>query len=63
MKILAGGQLCCILRPTKRDHFELVGQAYVHGLMDGEAVGEKKARGVDLDSDLPRSDWRDIHLV
>jgi len=63
VKILAGGQLCCILRPTKRDHFELVGQAYVHGLMDGEAVGEKKARGVDLDSDLPRSDWRDIHLV
>jgi len=28
---------------TKRDHyFELVGEAYVHGMMDGEAFSREK---------------------
>jgi hypothetical protein len=47
----------------KRDHFELVGHAYVHGLMDGEAVGEKTSDWLNLGPGLPRKDWTDVYLV
>jgi len=26
---------------SRRDHFELIGECYVHGIMNGEAIGEK----------------------
>ncbi|KAK5744570.1 hypothetical protein LTR17_001965 [Elasticomyces elasticus] len=36
--ILAGGKVPFILRPKVNGRFELVGEAYVHGIMHGEAV-------------------------
>lgn len=36
-----------ILRPCPdSDEYEMVGLAYVHGIMDGEAVEKNKAEGV-----------------
>jgi hypothetical protein len=35
--VLAGGDFCLVLRP-KGDYFELVGEAYVHGVMRGELM-------------------------
>lgn len=44
--VLAGGDLCYILRPvtdSATPPFELTGADYVHGLMDGEAVDAAEA--------------------
>ncbi len=41
--ILAGGRVPYILRPAGDQEYELVGEAYVHGIMHGEVV--KTARG------------------
>ncbi len=41
--ILAGGKVPLVLRPvsgSQLDTFELVGDCYIHGVMDGEAVVE-----------------------
>jgi hypothetical protein len=35
--LLAGGQVFYVLRPHD-DHFRFIGESYVHGLMDGEAM-------------------------
>ncbi|KAM0796847.1 heterokaryon incompatibility protein-domain-containing protein [Usnea florida] len=37
--ILLGGDTPFVLRPKGRDEWELVADAYVHGIMDGEAMG------------------------
>ena len=36
--ILLGGDTPFVLRPKGRDEWELVADAYVHGIMDGEAM-------------------------
>lgn len=43
--VLLGGQLPFILRQIE-DHFVLVGEAYVHGIMDGEAMKLRKTEGL-----------------
>ncbi|EPE33782.1 hypothetical protein GLAREA_06795 [Glarea lozoyensis ATCC 20868] len=41
--LLEGGRVPFILRPTGNENqFEMVGDAYVHGIMDGEAWDEGK---------------------
>lgn len=35
--VLHGGDVLYVLRPVE-DHFELIGESYVHGAMDGEFV-------------------------
>ncbi|KAH8745951.1 heterokaryon incompatibility protein-domain-containing protein [Hyaloscypha finlandica] len=45
--ILAGGKFPLVLRPSPESQpntFELVGDCYVHGVMDGEAVTERTQR-------------------
>jgi hypothetical protein len=45
--ILAGGKVPLVLRPlpeSQPNTFELVGDCYVHGVMDGEAVTERTQR-------------------
>ncbi|PMD57267.1 uncharacterized protein K444DRAFT_483861, partial [Hyaloscypha bicolor E] len=45
--ILAGGKVPLVLRPlpeSQPNTFELVGDCYVHGVMDGEAVTEPTQR-------------------
>jgi hypothetical protein len=41
--VLLGGSLCFILRP-RGDFFEMIGEAYIQGLMDGQAI-EKDEEG------------------
>ncbi|KAI1174402.1 heterokaryon incompatibility protein-domain-containing protein [Nemania sp. FL0916] len=38
--VLLGGQMMYALRPTTGGHHEFVGECYVHGLTDGEALKE-----------------------
>jgi len=43
--LIYGGQVLYILRPTAEGRYKLVGECYLHGLMDGEGfalVGEEK---------------------
>ena len=40
--VLFGGQMPLVLRP-KREFFELIGEAYVYGIMDGEAMQDLEA--------------------
>jgi hypothetical protein len=42
--ILVGGQLPFVLRKV-HSHYILIGEAYVHGIMDGEAVAESRIIG------------------
>lgn len=50
--ILAGGAVPFILRPRSTgEHHEFIGDAYVHGVMDGEALTNRDA-----------SDWIKFHL-
>jgi hypothetical protein len=46
--VLKGGNCPMVLRVNESDsHFSLIGEAYIHGIMDGEAIadlGEKKTR-------------------
>ncbi|KAI1199330.1 heterokaryon incompatibility protein-domain-containing protein [Nemania serpens] len=37
--VLLGGQMMYALRPVAGEHHEFIGECYVHGLMDGEALG------------------------
>jgi hypothetical protein len=37
--IVLGAQTPFVLRPVGRNMFKLVGQCYVHGIMNGEALG------------------------
>lgn len=37
--VLFGGPFCFVLRP-KGPHYQLIGDAYVHGVMAGECVQE-----------------------
>jgi hypothetical protein len=45
---LAGGHVPLILRPTgtSEDEFQLVGEAYIHGMMQGEVVADIRQDGV-----------------
>lgn len=43
--VLFGGWVPFVLRPVREDVFELVGAAYVHGIMDGEWVQATVGRG------------------
>ena len=46
--ILYGCQWPVVLRPLqKTGEYKLLGMAYVHGIMDGEAVREHKAKGLE----------------
>ena len=38
--IFAGGQTPSILRPTDGGRYQLIGEAYVHGIMDGESIDQ-----------------------
>ncbi|KAK4890711.1 hypothetical protein LTR27_010638 [Elasticomyces elasticus] len=47
--ILAGARVPFISRPRPTSgHFELIGEAYVHGIMYGEAIGANEAGFVDV---------------
>jgi hypothetical protein len=52
--ILLGGATPFVLRPLGRDRYRLVGECYVHGIMDGEAMDDLSNREYEL---------RDITLV
>jgi hypothetical protein len=39
--ILAGGKVPYILRPIENDEYEFIGEAYLDGIMYGEAVGSE----------------------
>ncbi|KAH7127868.1 heterokaryon incompatibility protein-domain-containing protein [Dactylonectria estremocensis] len=41
--VLAGGEVPFVIRPTGRGTYTLIGECYVHGIMDGEALGEMAA--------------------
>ncbi|OCL11408.1 hypothetical protein AOQ84DRAFT_269871, partial [Glonium stellatum] len=36
--VLFGGQVLYVLRPRNNGKYEFVGECYIHGLMDGQAV-------------------------
>lgn len=38
--VLATGEVPYVLRPIEGDRFTFVGECYVHGIMDGEAMGD-----------------------
>jgi hypothetical protein len=40
--VLLGGNLPFILRRQGNDEYRLVGESYVHGLMDGEAIQARR---------------------
>ncbi|MCJ1388737.1 hypothetical protein MMC18_001586 [Xylographa bjoerkii] len=78
--VLAGGKHPFALRPSSMpqpDTFELVGDCYVHGVMDGEAVsdhataresveggnGEELYNDQSLDLDLPLRDFHNVFIV
>lgn len=63
--VLAGGKVPYVLRPEptaipleekgdERECYSILGDAYIHGIMDGEAVRECEKRG---------GDWEEIVLV
>jgi hypothetical protein len=38
--LFTGGRVPIILRPGEGKHYTVIGDAYVHGIMDGEAMGD-----------------------
>ncbi len=46
--ILQGGCMPFVLRPKGDDQWEFVGECYVHGIMNGEVVGEAKREDVKM---------------
>jgi hypothetical protein len=36
--VLYGGQVLYVLRPDGDDHYQLIGECYLHGFMHGEAI-------------------------
>ncbi|KAN0113261.1 Heterokaryon incompatibility protein (HET) domain containing protein [Hyaloscypha variabilis] len=46
--ILGGAKVPMVLRRVQEGIYRLVGEAYVHGIMEGEAVGEGKGRKIYL---------------
>ena len=78
--ILAGGKHPFALRPlstSRSDTYELIGDCYVHGIMDGQAVSdsgtgqesvedshcEENDGGQTHDPDLPLRDFYDIFII
>ncbi|KAH8755177.1 hypothetical protein BGZ57DRAFT_933466 [Hyaloscypha finlandica] len=41
--VLLGGELPYVLRPVGNERYKMVGQCYMHGIMDGEVI--RGARG------------------
>jgi hypothetical protein len=69
---LSGGNVPFVLRPLpgpQPNTFELVGDCYVHGVMNGEAVTESfwnnvvRPRSKSLDPDLPLHNFYDVFIV
>lgn len=48
--VLAGGRFPCVLRPLrdKLHHYTLVGESFVHGIMDGEAARSSSRTWTDI---------------
>ncbi|KAJ9643033.1 hypothetical protein H2201_004835 [Coniosporium apollinis] len=49
--VLPGGMVPFILRPlndSQPTYYTLVGESYVHGIMDGEAILEQRRKGDEL---------------
>lgn len=46
--VLAGGRVPIVLRP-ENDHYTVIGDAYIHGIMDGEAVEDCNGELHDLE--------------
>lgn len=42
------GRVSLVIRPLADDdgHFPFVGEAYIHGIMDGEAFGEEECKDI-----------------
>ncbi|KAG8528993.1 uncharacterized protein KY384_006682 [Bacidia gigantensis] len=60
--MLQGGRVPVVLRPmTQAGHYEFVAECYVHGFMDGEALGEpQKSAEVERDTvSIENVDWID----
>jgi len=49
--VLYGGQLPFVIRGVER-HFELIGEAYLHGIMDGEALKGVDVKNVERDFEI-----------
>lgn len=43
--VLFGGKVLHVLRPGRKNEYRLVGECYVQGVMNGEAVTQHRARG------------------
>lgn len=41
--IMFGMNIPLVLRPVGGDHYQIVGEAYVHGIMDGEVMKDSHA--------------------
>ncbi|KAF9696142.1 hypothetical protein EKO04_005792 [Ascochyta lentis] len=52
--VLAGGTVPFVLRKVENEKYRFIGDAYVQGIMDGEAVDEMHSNG---------KDWEDIQLI
>ncbi|CAI6039785.1 unnamed protein product [Clonostachys chloroleuca] len=48
--VLTGGEVPFVVRPTGRGTYTLLGECYVDGIMDGEALQEASARGMPLET-------------
>ena len=42
--VLFGGHVLYVLRKEQSDHYKFVGECYVHGMMDGEAINSSNTR-------------------
>ena len=49
--VLYGGQLPFVIRGVER-HFELIWEAYLHGIMDGEALKGVDVKNVERDFEI-----------
>jgi hypothetical protein len=59
--LLRGADVPFILRKVTEDEFQLVGQCYVHGIMNGEFLKQEQRDSDDEESD--KRIWRDITLI
>ncbi|KAL9119653.1 MAG: hypothetical protein Q9187_003794 [Circinaria calcarea] len=48
--MLFGGQVLYVLRSTGQDHYEFMGECYIHGSMDGEAFEQGAAQAIDRET-------------
>uniref|UniRef100_A0A0B7K0G7 Heterokaryon incompatibility domain-containing protein n=2 Tax=Bionectria ochroleuca TaxID=29856 RepID=A0A0B7K0G7_BIOOC len=48
--VLTGGEVPFVVRPTGSGTYTLIGECYIDGIMDGEALQEASARGMPLET-------------